>query len=142
LFDSWAAELTPDDYRRHLKPVMKHVVAAVKPTGVPIIYFPGQGSDRMADLVGIGMEVVQVDWRIRLPHAYRLLKEAGLDVTLQGNLDPHSLLAPEEVVRERTRAIMDQAKGFDRPHIFNVGHGLTPATPPESLTWVVEELRR
>src|SRR5690606_25931706 len=113
-------------------PVMVDLVSAVKKLQVPVIYFPGQGSDRMSELKGIDVDVISVDWRTRISHAHRLLSDAGMNVTLQGNLDPQVLIAPEAVVRQRTRAVIEEASSGPRAHIFNVGHGLQPHTPPES----------
>lgn len=142
-FDTWAGNLTPEDYKIHVYPVMKQLFANVKKLGVPLMYFPGQGSDRMYELSGLGMDVVSVDWRTRLPRAAKILKETGLDVTLQGNLDPLALIAPEAVVRQRTRDLIKDVKDAGaRSHIYNVGHGLTPETPPDSLIWVIDELRK
>jgi uroporphyrinogen decarboxylase len=56
---------------------------------------------------------------------------------VQGNLDPISLFAPEEVLKERVREVLHAAAG--RPgHIFNLGHGIVPGTPVESVIRVVE----
>ena len=76
-----------------------------------------------------------------MSRAGEILKSVGLNVTLQGNLDPQALLAPHEKIREMVRSIMDEAKSAARGHIFNVGHGLLPHIPPESLTVVIDELR-
>jgi uroporphyrinogen decarboxylase len=59
---------------------------------------------------------------------------------VQGNLDPIMLFAGEELLRERVRQIMTQAGG--RPgHIFNLGHGIVPATPVENVQRVVQYVR-
>lgn len=142
LFDSWAAQLTPQDYVALIKPSLVRLASEVKKLGVPVIYFPGQGSDRMYELGGLDVDVIQVHWSSRTSVAGRILKEAGLDVTLQGNLDPQVLISSEDVVRQRTREVIEDAKGAARAHIFNVGHGLMPHIPPESLNWVIDELRR
>jgi len=140
LFDTWAGSLTGADYRAFVLPATKRVLAALRGDGVPVAYFPGQGCDRMFELQGLEVDVISVDWRTRLSNAAKILKGVGLDVTLQGNLDPQQLIGPEEVIREKTREIVKEASGL-RGHIFNVGHGLLPHTPPEALTWVIDELR-
>ena len=58
-----------------------------------------------------------------------------------GNLDPQTLLASEDIVREHTRRVISEAKDA-RGHIFNVGHGLLPHLNPEALTWVIDEIRK
>ncbi len=143
LFDSWAGNLTARDYRQHVVPVMKSLIDELKTrTSVPVIYYPGQGSDNLAELSGLKMDVVHIDWRTRISRAARILKEAGCDVTLQGNIDPQIFLGPEALVRQRVRDIVREVKESDvRGHIFNVGHGLMPHTPMAALGWVIEELR-
>ncbi len=142
LFDTWAGQVTPEDYRSFILPAVQQITSALKADGVPMIYFPGQGSDRLPELTGLGVDVISIDWRTRLRHAQKLLQEANLNVTLQGNLDPQKLICSEEAVRQETRRIMTEAKDAGlRGHIFNLGHRLLPHTPPESLTWVINELR-
>jgi uroporphyrinogen decarboxylase len=143
LFDTWAAMLTGPDYRDHVFPVTKRVIAEARKTGVPVTYFPGQGADRLYELQGLEVDVISVDWRTRIANAQSILKSQGLNVTLQGNLDPQQLIAPEGVVRQKVRDVVEEAKkAAPRAHIFNVGHGLLPHTPPESLGWVIDELRK
>lgn len=143
LFDTWAAQLTGPDYREHVFPVTKKVLSAIKSLGTPVIYFPGQGCDRMMDLEGIEVDVVSVDWRTRLTTAAAILQKLQLNVTLQGNLDPQHLICTEPVLREKVRGVIaNAAQAGIRSHIFNVGHGLLPHTPPESLSWVLDELRK
>ena len=142
LFDTWAAQLAPEDYVAVALPVTRMVLHSAKALGVPVTYFPGQGADRLFELSGLDVDVISVDWRTRLKEAQSILKSRGLDVTLQGNLDPQALLAPEAEVRRRVRALTAEAQGCGaRAHIFNVGHGLLPHTPPEALSWVISELR-
>ncbi|MEY4631094.1 MAG: hypothetical protein RIQ81_1214 [Pseudomonadota bacterium] len=153
LFDTWAGNLTPGDYRHHVWPVTAELMATVREqAGVPVTYFSGQGSDRILELGPSNaqrpaFDVLSVDWRIRMSHAAHLVKEAGLDVSLQGNLDPQALIGPESMVRTRVREILEEVRvarqrGLIRGHIFNVGHGLLPHTPPDALTWAIDEVRR
>jgi uroporphyrinogen decarboxylase len=143
LFDTWSGQVSPGIYRDLIFPATNRILTEVKRTaGVPVIYFPGQGSDRMYELSGCAADVISVDWRTRLSRAGKILKETGLDVTLQGNLDPQALLAPEAELRAMVRTMKEEAKSAARAHIFNVGHGLLPHIPPESLTIVIDELRK
>lgn len=143
LFDTWAGQVSPGIYKDLIFPTTNRILSEVKKSGgVPVIYFPGQGSDRMYELAGCAADVISVDWRTRLSNAGKILKSVGLDVTLQGNLDPQALLAPEQELRSLVRAMKEEAKSAARAHIFNVGHGLLPHTPPESLSIVIDELRK
>ncbi len=142
LFDTWAGQVTPEDYKTLVLPHVKVITSALKQKGVPVIYFPGQGADRLCELSGLEVDVIAVDWRTRLSHAKKLLKDSGLTVTLQGNLDPQKLIGSEAYIRQEVRSILNEVKAANlRGHIFNLGHGLLPHTPPESLSWVIDELR-
>ncbi len=141
LFDSWANAMTAEDYRDLVFPSVNKLIVELKSrTDVPVIYYPGQSSDLYFELEGFAGDVIAVDWRTRLQRAIRLLTNAGLEVSVQGNLDPQTLLAPEATVRKKTREILDAGKTA-RGHIFNVGHGLLPHLDPERLSWVIDELR-
>jgi uroporphyrinogen decarboxylase len=143
LFDTWAGQVSPSVYRHMIFPMTNKIIADVKDaTGVPVIYFPGQGSDRLYELTGCHADVISIDWRTRLSNAGKILRGLGLNVTLQGNLDPQALLAPESEIRSMVLAMKTEASASARSHIFNVGHGLLPHTPPESLSIVIDELRK
>ena len=114
-------------------PVTTRIFAELADLGVPRIHF-GVGTQHLVALMQeAGPDVVGLDWRTPLAEARSLL---GDDVPVQGNLDPIVLFAPREVVDERVRAILDANAG--RPgHVFNLGHGVLPSTPPEALTRLV-----
>jgi len=101
---------------------------------VPTIHF-GTGAASLLELMaGAGSDVMSVDWRVRLDDAWSRI---GYDTAIQGNLDPTVMLAPLPVVESRARDVLNQAGG--RPgHIFNLGHGVLPETPPEHLRAVVD----
>ena len=61
----------------------------------------------------------------------------GPGKALQGNLDPTVLFAPREAVEAKTREVLDAAAGLEG-HVFNLGHGVMPATDPDALTRLVE----
>ena len=141
LFDSWAGCLGPDDYRRYVLPHSRAVIEGVRP-GVPVIHF-ATGNPALAPLLSEAFgsverpAVVGVDWRIRLDEAWRAI---GLNRAIQGNLDPVVLLTDPAEIRRRAKEILDQAAG--RPgHIFNLGHGVLPQTPPENVVALVEAVR-
>jgi uroporphyrinogen decarboxylase len=134
LFDSWAGALDPDDYSDHALPWSTRILTALRPAGVPVIHF-GTGTGELLGLMrGAGAEVVGVDWRTPLDVAWDRI---GHDTGIQGNLDPAALLGPWDVVERKAQAVLDRAAG--RPgHVFNLGHGVLPATPPEHLERLVD----
>jgi uroporphyrinogen decarboxylase len=134
LFDSWAGALAPVDYRRSVLPASAKVFQAVADHGVPRIHF-GVGTGELLGLMGeAGADVVGVDWRVPLDEAAR---RVGPGKALQGNLDPTVLFASTAAVEAKTREVLDSAAGLEG-HVFNLGHGVMPATDPDALTRLVD----
>jgi uroporphyrinogen decarboxylase len=129
VFDSWAGCLSPSDYREYVLPHNQEVFRELKNEGIPSINF-GTGTAGFLNLVSeAGGDIVSVDWRIRLDEAWRSI---GSKAGIQGNLDPVALLAPQPVLKKKAAEILDQARV--RPgHIFNLGHGILPSTPEDSV---------
>ena len=84
-----------------------------------------------------GCAAVGLDWTSDARAARRLARGR---VALQGNLDPAALFAPVERVRESARKVLDSF-GAEPGHVFNLGHGLHPRTPVESVAALVDEVR-
>jgi uroporphyrinogen decarboxylase len=136
LFDSWVGCLAPDDYRRYVLPYSRKAISLARRAGAPIIHF-GTGTATLLDAMAeAGGDVIGVDWRIPLDVAWRRFPDRGI----QGNLDPAALFAPREELERRVADILRRANG--RPgHIFNLGHGILPETPPDNVKAVVEMVR-
>jgi uroporphyrinogen decarboxylase len=135
LFDSWVGCLSPEDYREYVLPHSQSVIRSVK-AGVPVIHF-GTGTAALLELMReAGGDVIGFDWRVRLDEAWG---RVGNDVAVMGNLDPVSLFARVDHVREEAKKILDYAGG--RPgHIFNLGHGILPETPVETVIALVQSV--
>ncbi|HEY9870642.1 MAG TPA: uroporphyrinogen decarboxylase [Candidatus Obscuribacterales bacterium] len=133
LFDSWVGCLSEEDYRTFALPYSQKAIAGVT-AGVPVIHF-GTGTPHLLELMRqAGGNVIGLDWRVSLDTAWHKL---GYDVAVQGNLDPAVLLSEPDEIRRRVGRILEQAGG--RPgHIFNLGHGVLPGTPFESVKLLVE----
>ncbi len=134
LFDSWVGALSPEDYRASVQPHVRHILADVAEAGVPVIHF-GTGTATLLEAQrDAGGTVIGVDWRTPLDAAWA---RVGYDRAVQGNLDPLLLLAPREVATARARDVLRAAGG--RPgHVFNLGHGIVPETPVETVQAVVD----
>jgi uroporphyrinogen decarboxylase len=134
LFDSWAGALTPDQYRRHVLPHSAKVLAGIGALGVPRIHF-GVSTGELLGLMGeAGADVVGVDWRVPLDEARR---RVGPTRALQGNLDPAVCLAPWPAVAEAADEVL-RRNGGHPGHVFNLGHGVLPATNPDTLARLVD----
>jgi uroporphyrinogen decarboxylase len=134
LFDSWVGVLSPRDYERFVLPHSARIFAEMRALGVPTIHF-GTGAASLLELMAqAGGDLLSLDWRVSLDTAWARI---GYNRGVQGNLDPTVLLAPFEVVEDAALDVIQRAGG--RPgHIFNLGHGVLPDTPPASLTRLVD----
>ena len=133
VFDSWAGVLCPDDYHRFVMPHVKKLIDGIS-QGTPVIHF-AQGNSALLPLMRqAGGDVIGVDWRVDLADAWAAL---GYGVGIMGNMDPVTLLASKGQIRAEAKAILVKTEG--RPgHIFNLGHGVLPETPPENAAALVE----
>ena len=133
LFDSWAGTLAPAQYRRFVAPHSRTVLDALADKGVPRIHF-GVGTGELLDQMGAcGADVVGVDFRVPIDAARA---RVGPGRALQGNLDPAIVLAGEAAACEAARAVLhanDGHPGF----VFNLGHGVLPASDPDVLASLV-----
>lgn len=138
LFDSWAGALNPIDYERYVLPHSERVLAGLADLDVPRIHFGVNTGELLDAMARAGADVVGVDWRTPLDEGRRRIP-AG--VGIQGNLEPAVCLGPWEQVEARTRDVLARAAG--RPdHVFNLGHGVLPATDPSVLERVVALVHR
>jgi uroporphyrinogen decarboxylase len=134
IFDSWVGQLSPQDYREFIQPYLRPVFAALEQTNVPVIHFGTDTSTLLELQKETGGTVIGADWRIPLDVVRQRL---GTDVAIQGNLDPHLLSAPRERLHAGVREVLRGA-GSGPGHIFNLGHGIMPHTPPAAVTEVTE----
>jgi len=134
LFDSWVGCLSPTDYAEYVLPHVQLIFTGLQREQVPLIHF-GTGTSALLRLMReAGGDVIGVDWRVNLDEAWERM---GFDVAIQGNLDPVVLLAPLHEIERRVEDVLRRAAG--RPgHIFNLGHGILPNTPVESVAAVVD----
>ncbi|HET6450315.1 MAG TPA: uroporphyrinogen decarboxylase [Spirochaetia bacterium] len=138
VFDSWAGlALGRDDYVRYVQPYNRQLFSAVKAAGVPVINFSTGTAPYIEEVAGCGGEVVGVDWRMPI-ESYR--SRIRPEQAIQGNLDPVALFAPWRELRPRIDAILASAGG--RGHLFNLGHGILPDTPMDSVARLVDHVHQ
>ena len=136
LFESWAGLLAPPQFKQFALRGAQRTFAALKATGVPLIYYAHQGSALMAEIRALGVEVVGVDWRSPLSEARRVL---GPDKAVQGNLDPAALYAPTDEMKRQVEAVLREA-GPAPGHIFNLGHGIWPDADPDAVARMIDHV--
>jgi uroporphyrinogen decarboxylase len=133
LFDTWAGELTRDEYESFELPATRSVFESLDAPGIPTILY-GKGSSHLIELQSkAGADVLSVDWRTDLTEARRTV---GDRVALQGNVDPNILLGDEATIREAAREAVEKTGGLG--HILNLGHGILPTTPVRNARAFVE----
>jgi uroporphyrinogen decarboxylase len=134
IFDSWVGCLGPEDYAEFVLPHTSAVIRSL-PSDVPVIHFATGNPMLLEPLKRAGGQVIGLDFRVGLGNAWSLLG----NVAIQGNLDPLVLLTDASYIRLRAKRILDEAGG--RPgHIFNLGHGILPSTPPDHVLRLVDSV--
>ena len=129
LFDTYAAALSPADYREFLLPLHRRILADLD---APSIVFVRRMNGRLEQLEETGADVIGLDWTVEIGQA----RERLGDRPVQGNLDPSYLFGDPSFVRERTREVIEAAG--PRGHILNLGHGVNKDTPVESVEAFVD----
>ena len=137
LFDTWGGMLTAAAFERWSLASMRHVLDTV-PRGVPTILFSRGAGDRLQRLAATGAVCIGLDWSMDLDAARRAV---GDRVALQGNLDPAALLTDAASVERAVRAVLAAAGGAPG-HVFNLGHGILPSTPPDHVAVLVDTVNR
>ncbi|HEX6844444.1 MAG TPA: uroporphyrinogen decarboxylase family protein, partial [Actinomycetota bacterium] len=133
---SWVGALAPDDYRTAVQPWMIRLFASLAELGVPTIHF-GVGTGELLGLMAeAGGDAIGVDHRVPLDVAWERVGGPS-SRAIQGNLDPAALLAPWEAVERKALGVLALAAARDG-HVFNLGHGVLPATPVETLERLVD----
>lgn len=131
IFDTWGSVLTPDLYREFSLHYMEQIVAALTRNSegqvVPRILFTKGAGSLLTDMARLDCDALGVDWMTDLKQARQLV---GHGKALQGNLDPCVLYAKPERIREEVARVLT-SYGRGHGHVFNLGHGIHPAIPPE-----------
>ncbi len=137
VFDSWAGVLAADDYASRCAPRTDALLQVARDAGAIAISFVN-GAAQHIDRIGESpAHVAAVDWRLPMREVRRRLPG---DMVVQGNLDPTMLFAGESVLRAEVARVC--AEAGERGHVFNLGHGILPATDPDALAILVDEVRK
>ena len=138
IFDTWGGALADAAYREFSLAYSKRVLAGLERTAqgrtVPRILFTKGGGGWLEEMADSGADALGIDWQTPLGQARR---RVGDRVALQGNMDPMALFAPPEAIQREAARILD-AFGPGPGHVFNLGHGISQHTPPESVQALVE----
>ncbi len=137
LFDTSIGLLSAADFNEFALPYLQQINHSLGALAIPRIYFPLGAAHCLPHFPAVGADVLSIDWRLDLARVYDVLGPEGV---VQGNLDPCILYARPEVIEREVQQILCSAA--DRPHIFNLGHGLHPDMPYENVKFLVETVHR
>ncbi|KJZ32902.1 uroporphyrinogen decarboxylase [Paracoccus sp. S4493] len=139
LFDSWAGSLKGQDFDDFAIAPAKRIIAALKARhpGVPVIAFPREAGERYVGFrAAVGADCVALDNSVSTDWAARHVQTEGC---VQGNMDPrHMVMGGPELVAEAQRITRALRGG---PHVFNLGHGITPDADPDNVARMIEAVR-
>ncbi|WP_108484442.1 uroporphyrinogen decarboxylase [Oceaniglobus ichthyenteri] len=139
LFDSWAGSLNGDDFQKYALEPTKQIIAALKARhpDTPIIAFPrGAGEKYIGFGPATGADCVALD---QFTDADWAAKHVQKDGCVQGNLAPGHMVTGGQDLVDEVRRIKAAFSGG--PHIFNLGHGITPDANPDNVALMLETLR-
>jgi uroporphyrinogen decarboxylase len=149
IFDTWGGALADGIYQEFSLAYMSEVVAQLQREHegerVPIIVFTKGGGLWLEQIATIGCDAVGLDWTVNLGQARQRIDDR---CALQGNLDPMALFAPEAPLRAQVHRVLDafgsprRSDGLLGGHVFNLGHGISQFTPPESVAVLVDAVHQ
>jgi uroporphyrinogen decarboxylase len=138
LFDTWGGALGTEEYLefslRYAQQVRSLLKTDVDGKKVPTVLFTKGGGQWLESMAGIGYDALGLDWQTDIHHARM---RVGSKVALQGNMDPITLYANSEVIREKVGSIFNKY-GSGTGHVFNLGHGILPDMNPEHVKVMVD----
>ena len=140
IFDSWAGSLKGEAFDRYALEPAKKITQEMKQRfpGLPVIAFPREAGDKYIGFAkAVGADCLALDTSVDATWAAQHLQKDGC---VQGNLNPKLMITGGDALRQEARRIVDALK--NGPHIFNLGHGITPEADPENVHVLLEEIRR
>lgn len=138
MFDSWAGQLSPQDYETFALPYQQRVIQQVREThpDTPLILLVSGSAGLLERMAKSGADIITVDWAVDMADARTRLG----NLKVQGNLDPGVLFGSREFIKER---ILDTVRKAGKGgHILNLGHGVLPSTPEENVAYFFETAKQ
>jgi uroporphyrinogen decarboxylase len=140
IFDSSVGLLTVEQYCSHVLPWVEELIGLVRQaTQVPIVYFPFNGVGLLSSVARLDCDAISIDWRTSLSSAHEQLNRKPF--VLQGNLDPALLCCGIPALRQGVQDLLKESASLSVPHIFNLGHGVGPASLIDNIACVVEMVK-
>ena len=144
IFDSWGGVLADGLFQvfslAYTQKVLDRLIRTQDGQKVPAIVFTKGGGQWLEDIAASGCDAVGLDWTVNLAQARKRVADR---VAFQGNLDPMALFGTEASIRQEARRVLDAFGPVGQGgHVFNLGHGISRFTPPESVQILVDEVHR
>jgi len=139
LFDSWAGSLKGDSFDKYALAPAKKIIAALKRMhpDVPVIAFPREAGPRYEGFArATGADALAIDTSVDLTWAAQVLQKDGC---IQGNLDPRLMVTGGQALISETKRVVEALS--NGPHIFNLGHGITPDADPDNVDVMLKAIR-
>ncbi|PVV04292.1 hypothetical protein BB560_001217 [Smittium megazygosporum] len=148
VFDSWAGELSNEDYLEFSFPYISKIAQEVSAEfpDIPMIVFPkGVHPETIKEIaLGTKYTAISLDWTIDpkslITELEPEMKKINKPLILQGNLDPTVLFGDKEIIQKKTESMIKQFSSTN--HIANLGHGMLPNHDPEHLKWYLEAVHK
>ncbi|NOY23488.1 MAG: uroporphyrinogen decarboxylase [Acidobacteria bacterium] len=139
LFDTFGGVLSCFDYERYVFPYVKRIFNTLKGQfpGIPLIYFAKNGFGFFPLLQELKADCLGVDWSVSLTDA---AARSGNRFILQGNMDPVVLFGGSDVIEREAKRVIEEGRKI-KGHVFNLGHGILPETPVDSVRTLIEVIR-
>lgn len=137
IFDSWANVLSFNHFKEFSKNYLKKISDAIKKRGIPCILFCRGSSYFAHELSLIEPSAISLDWNADIS---LIRKNVSSTVALQGNLDPDILYGTPDVIKKQVLHIL-KSMHHDPAFIFNLGHGIAPDVPTDSIKVLVETVK-
>ncbi|QLE54652.1 uroporphyrinogen decarboxylase [Nostoc sp. TCL26-01] len=139
MFDSWAGQLSPQDYDTFALPYQRRVFEQIKQThpDTPLILLVSGSAGVLERMGKSGADIVTVDWTVDMAEARERL---GKQMKVQGNLDPGVLFGSKQFISDRIIDTVRKAGNWG--HILNLGHGVLPDTPEENVAFFFETAKQ
>jgi len=142
IFDSWGGVLADGAFQEfslaYTRKVVQGLVREREGRQVPVIVFTKGGALWAEEIAGVGCDAMGLDWTASLGSVRKRVNDS---VALQGNLDPMVLFGPDAAIRAQVRKVIDDFGPVGSGgHVFNLGHGISRFTPPDSVIALVDEV--
>ncbi|HEY9810765.1 MAG TPA: uroporphyrinogen decarboxylase [Halomicronema sp.] len=139
MFDSWAGQLSPQDYDTFALPYQQRVVQQVKAThpDTPMILYINGSAGLLERMAKTGVDIISLDWTVDMAEARKRL---GPNIGVQGNIDPCALFGSKDFIRQRILETI--RKAGNQGHILNLGHGIIANTPEENAAYFFETAKQ